>query len=713
MARVFANPFVWEDSKYQRDINPLKHAVEDSAKFLSVSTGYDLAYCEEYVRKSLRPGGQFAFKDLPMTCLVRQENGDRVKVETTLTKYLGEAIKNKELIAPTLTTYVHPEVEESLLVQYIDNNIKLRSAAKKEEFKFKAVGDAINAMIKNLEQTGRKLSNNAISGGHVSDSTPIYNPTAHSTLTSNCRSTSGYGNANNEKFLSGNRHYFNHHIVLNNIVSIINHTDYDKLKAVMEKYQLHYPTHAEVLSCIHYSVQLYWRDDRHWAKIERLVKCLSPLECAAFVYTGDLYHLMKYNNAFVRNMFSRFVVKATGPHADPIAAIKAAPDAYVNLAHLICRQEVKGIGKDYTKARDPMDVQTLANTVENLQNVVMDYADLIDCLWVTTNLPASVAHFPTSIRRAALTSDTDSTIFTVQDWVIWYKGELSFDDEATAVANTAVFLAASTIYHILAIMSANFGIVTSRIHQIEMKNEFYFPVFVPTQQGKHYYAAMTVQEGYVFSEHEIEIKGVQLKNSNSPKPIREAATAMMEEIMERVMRGEKLQLAYFLKKVADIEREIVRSIRAGEPTYLRAGSIKDAESYTKNADESPYAKHEFWQRVFGPQYGEMPPPPYNTMKFSLTTDTATKFKNWLNGLENQDFAQRMREYCISRGKALISSLDLPSEILMNSGFPKEIMDVIDYRKIVGDICRVMYLILETLGVYMYDQKVKRLVSDYY
>ena len=114
-----------------------------------------------------------------------------------------------------------------------------------------------------------------------------------------------------------------------------------------------------------------------------------------------------------------------------------------------------------------------------------------------------MVYFPDSIRRSAITSDTDSTIFTVQDWVIWHKGKVEFSEGATALATSVViYLHRKTITHVLARMSANFGIETERIHQIAMKNEFKFDVFVPTQVAKHYYALISCQEGNVFDFEE-------------------------------------------------------------------------------------------------------------------------------------------------------------------------------------------------------------------
>lgn len=720
------NVFVRPTETYKRDIDVLKHYVNDTANFLHISTGKPLEACKQFVINNIKPGGKFEFKDPKLTYLQRNEVGDRVKMETTLHRYLGDSVKKQELIAPTLTTYLHPKVKSSLLATYIDANIKARSRAKKIMFVAKAAGNMHLHALKNIEQTNRKLSNNAISGAHVSPSTPLYNKTAHATLTSNCRTTSGYGNANNEKFLSGNRHYFNHHIVLNNIVSIVGHTDYNALKAVIDKYRINYPSVQDTLDCIQYSSQLYWRDAKSFAKVQALVAKLTPIQRAAFVYTGDFYHLMKYNNDLVLAFIRQLSTRVCGVHEDPLKQIQNAPDDHVNLGHQICSKETAGIGKDYSKIEGTPAIHTLALTICNIAQTIETYGDLIRALWVTDNLPASVSHFPDSIRRSALTSDTDSTIFTVQDWVFWYNGgqnfretwdqwysgERVFNEESMSVAATMIFLASATITHVLAIMSANFGIIQERLHRIAMKNEYKFDVFVPTQLGKHYYAMKSVQEGYVFTEHEMEIKGVYLKSSNAPREIIAQAAAMMEDIMQSLMKKGSLSILKYIKEVADTERRIIASIKRGEFTYLRAGSIKDAESYTAEEELSPYQHHRFWNDVFGPKYGTMPDPPYATVKVSVVTDTPRAFKNWLDSIQDRDLAERLMSWCARSGKNKITTMHLPTDLMVN-GIPSEVNQVVAYRKIVTDIVKIMYLILETLGVYTMEKKVMRLLSDQY
>jgi len=707
------NPFVLNKSDYKRDIDLLKHYIHQTSTYLSTMTGKSFDDCKKWVIGNLSPGGKFEFIDPNITYLERQDNGDRIEKKGTLLKFINDSIEQEDLIAPNFTCYTNPNKNQSILVNFIDDNVKARSMAKKAMFKAEIEGNKHLQTLKKIEQGNKKISNNSISGGHVSSSTVLVNKTAHSTLTSNCRSTSGNGNANNEKLLSGNRHYWNPNIVISNIISIICNSDYEKIQKVIEKYNLVYPSQNDVLECITYSTNLYWKNKHAINRIKLLISKLTPLQRACFVYTSDLYHIKKHNDSFVREFISNLISKKSPIDGfDAESNLNNTREEYHNLVKLFYPVEMKGKSLKDVKGTDLYN--EISATVKNVNDTIVDYADFIDAFFVTNNLPASLAYFPTSIRRAALTSDTDSTIFTVQDWVSWYNhGKITFDDTGTSVAACMIFLAAESITHVLAKMSANFGIEEKRIHQVAMKNEFYFPVFVPTQVGKHYFAGISAQEGNLKKELEMEVKGVHLKSSNVPKVIMKQAEEMMEGIVQTVIDGKKISLLEHLRKVADVERQIEKSLIAGESTYFRKNQIKIAAAYTKGETESPYQHHLFWNEIFSDKYGTVSEPPYTCLKISVDLSSTTLLRAWLAKIKDREIANKLDVWLKRTGKTSVRSFLLSEELVKRTGIPEEIVLAMDIRKTVFDISSVFYIILETLGYYVVNKKITRLVSDEY
>lgn len=706
------NPFVLKTEEYKRDINVIEHYIDDNAWYLSKMTKRPYEHCREYVIRNMKPGGRFEFKDPKVMYLHRDEHGDRSQKAMGFSKFLRDVVQNRELIAPTFTTYLHPSVRESLLVPYIDENVAMRAAAKKEEFIAMQNKNSLRRTLKKIEQMLRKIRNNAISGSHVTPSTPMYNPTGHSTLTSICRSTSGYGNANNEKFVAGNRHYWSPGITTNNIISIVNHTNYELMEEAMKVFGIRYPSAEETISCIKYSTDLYWDSRRHQKQIEQLIYRLSPAERAAVVYTGDLFHLMLCNENVVRDFITKLGTRIGVPHPEADRIINNCHGDNLELAMQLCPNETRG--KNFEDLKGTEQYAIVASTVEHVEQVLTEYKLFIRAFFVTVNMPASMAHLPKSIRRVALVSDTDSTIFTVQDWVIWHQGKLAFDEPAHAVSAVMIFLASQTITHILARMSANYGIETKRLHQITMKNEYKFDIFVPTQVAKHYYAVKSVQEGNVKDELEEEIKGVHLKNSNVAKDIIKEAQAMMRSIMDAVMAGEMINLSSKLRQVADAERRVVETIRRGDSDFFKTTQIKNADSYTKEKENSPYQHYTFWNEVFGPKYGMVDAPPFGVLKISVDLNSNMKMKHWMANMKDRELAARLERWRERDGKnRCITTFQVPQSIVMSNGIPDEIFQMIDYRRIVLDTTKVFYLVLETLGHYSLNKRITRLCMDEY
>ena len=377
---------------------------------------------------------------------------------------------------------------------------------------------------------------------------------------------------------------------------------------------------------------------------------------------------------------------------------------------------LKGVEWKKLKPEIPYDHERLCKlgaTMENIQATLEKYRVFIETFFVSINVPASLAFLPTSIRRTALTSDTDSTIFTVQDWVQWKTGKMLVNDETNAVSATMIFLAAESITHILARMSANFGIETKRIHQVAMKNEYKFDVFVPTQVGKHYFAYIGCQEGNLYIDYDMEVKGVHLKSSNVPAPIMKKAENMMRSIMDAAAKGEKISIAEKLEEVAEIERSIIKSAMAGESDYFRSQQIKSAGSYSKEPEQSPYVHYLLWQRIFADKYGRVDEPPYSVFKVPVHLPNAKAIQAWLANIEDQHIRTELEGYFKETGRKTISTFMLPQQRLAVHGVPKELVQVMDLRRTVLDCTAVFYLILETLGWYCLDDKISELASDFY
>lgn len=711
--------FVRRPEEYRRNIDPLRAFQRDATVFLTKHSDRSPSEIRAFVERTLDAETGTHVKIPQARVLVRDKTGDRKVELMRFDRFLTDVQERNRILTPTMTVYEDPNVLRSMLGDYLADNLKRRKAAKHEMFVAQQAGDLIRRAIKNSEQNTLKIKNNSMSGAHSSPHTILYNKSSHSTLTSTCRTATSYGNANNEKFLCGNRHYYSPDVVINNITSIITLTDLAAVKASCDSWQLRLPTVEETMACITRSTEPYWRHPERMAQIERYVNRLTDIERAAFVFVGDFYHTAQVNPEFVRGFLGRLSAKAAMPMGGttPDEAVKAERKSWVKqmdanltaFVSMLCGNELKG--------RQIPDIDTgsheygiLAQTAKDAIATLDVYADFIRAFWVTDNMPSSVYFLPSIVRQGAITSDTDSTIFTVQYWPKWYRGTIDFTDESVAIANTLVFFSAETIRHILALFSANLGANVKEIHRLSMKNEYYFPVFCLTSRAKHYFAYMSAQEGNVLKELATETKGVALRSSNAPPAINQAAGNLQKFIMDSVMRGEKISLRRVLRAVAKIEESISDEIKAGGFKLLNSKAIRTREAYT-NPESSNWAHYDLWENVFAPKYGPAPPPPYVAISVNLTTDNRSRYREWVAQIPDRALAARMDAWMEKMGRKDIGVMLLPHASLVSHGLPEEIIPAANIRGLIIQTMAPFYLTLETINYFARNKNNTRLVSD--
>jgi len=220
------NVFVLKSHEYTRKLNAVGDYVEQQAKFLSVMESIPFEEAKEFIAENIKPNGLFPIKNPKIKCVRKDENGDRYEDDTsTLLQYLKETFAGEEIMAATFTTFMPHKRKMSYISQYVEEAFPKRKALKKRQFQMKQMGNAVGEAFANNGQNNIKRSINSISGASSLPSTPIYCISMHPVLTSNCRMTSGYANANNEKLLGGNRHYHSADVTINNLAALTTNID--------------------------------------------------------------------------------------------------------------------------------------------------------------------------------------------------------------------------------------------------------------------------------------------------------------------------------------------------------------------------------------------------------------------------------------------------------------------------------------------------------
>ena len=711
------NPFVLEKKQYKRNLDLLKGYFSQNTLFLHKMTGQPKEVATKFLRKRLSRGGSFPLRDPNMLILKQESPGNRVKDEMTLLTYVKTVTDSKRILSPSMVCYENPEVLKSPTAKFVEAGIAGRKKAKNEMFQAKIAKNKTLEKIKNSEQNAKKIAINSLSGMHGFSGNILYVKSGHSSLTSMCRTATGYGNANNERLLAGARHYHTVDIALANMLVLLDTQPYEEFDAVIQQYNMVYPTVEETAACIRRSTDMYWRNEKQFQKLVDFIVRLDPIERAIIVYTGDMHHIAQYNDHVVRGFFDDIIAydPSTRVHeiVDPKGYLDKVDGDTVTLGIYLNAEVMRGTSlKDLNDAGKVDDIMLVAQSVRQIEVTLQKYFDFIRVMLTPKALPPTVANIKGILRRVVLASDTDSTIFTTQDWVEWYSGENRRSKAGDGAWYTATYIACQCIVHVLAMFSANMGVVEYDLHRLSMKNEYAFPGFALTSRAKHYYASRSAQEGNVYAEQDMEIKGVALRSSAVPPDVIKSAKKFMKEVLDMADSGEQFHLNYLYHKVWVWEQDIYNSIKNGEHKYLKTGQIQ--ESYA-NLETSNYRHYILWNEVFGDKYGKVDAPPYSVIKVPLRIRNKTDMKEWMEHIDtvDKDFGARMAKYCLEKNRDQIATLLLPQQILAGMGMPEEVMAFIDIRRLTYEILESFYMILESLGIFQVDTNYVRLISDIY
>lgn len=703
---ISENPFLLPEVEYQRDIDVKKGYIQQVAKYLSLQLKRPYEDMLKYVLAKVAKGGLFAFKDPAMRQLIRKARGHRIQDETTFLGYIEEIRESERIVSPSLVVYERPEVERSVTAEWLDDNIAARKRSKKAMFELKQIGELMKSALADYDQNARKIRINSVSGMRGFQGNPLFLATGHSSLTSMCRAAAGYGNATVERFMAGSKHYHSPEIAKANLVAIITIENLSRVQKVIDEYKLVYPTVDDVMDMVDRSSSLYWVIPNENAIIREMVCGMTQLERATVCYSGDMYHLAKFNPEVVRDLMGEMIainIEGMG-QVDTDAILKTVDTTAIAYINALCANILKGSTHKLVRENNPEGWQIIGRTAQRFKEASAKYASLITNLFAPKHLPPTVAALKGIQRRVCLAADTDSSIFTTEYWVEWYTGHLKRGEIEDRIWYLTTYMSCQCIAHSLAMLSANVGVERSQLFRLAMKNEYAFPVFALTNLAKHYFSFMSMREGNVYEENELEIKGVELRGSTVPKHILKAAEEMMNNIATHVNEGRKMNAGKLLRFVADHEMETIQSIKRGEYKYLRSAQIKP--------DSNKMLHHELWQDVFAPKYGISVAPPYPCVKVTSELVNKTKVREWLESMEDQELAKRMAAWMIKYNRKDISTFYLPTQVIKSSGLPIELQEAANVRKLAYQINSGFYRILESCGLNLVDRNYHRLVFDF-
>lgn len=690
---------------YKRNINPITNYKNQMSLYISKMRGIPIDQAQKIVVDIINKN----MKNPTVKFFQRENFQDRVVAQQSLLGYINDSITNDTIMVPTFTVYVNPNVKKSIIGEFLSTNVKKRNISKRQAQEAKNNNNIVLYINKNNEQKVLKSYNNSASGAFAQESCILYNKSAHSSLTTTTRTVSSIGNANNEKFVAGNRYYDSVNTVLNNCLYILDQANINSIKSVVDKYNLHQPTTDDTIKVLKYSSDLYWQDNDSYERIVRpFLDKLNGYERAAICYIGDFYHLRVFNNDFIRYFIDNLCQTST--NSEPVEGVEdkleVMNEDLLNLCHLLFFYEVKGLGKNYHKFTNKQLLYDMYHTANNIIHILNNYKDLIQALFINNIIPNNNNKIKLMRRRVVVLSDTDSTCFSTDEWVKWYNNDkFEINKKNIQVSSIVAYLCTQTIKHLLAMISANMNIPKDKLTLLGMKNEYMWLVHMPSEVVKHYVAYTAMQERSVYEKEELEIKGVHYINSAIPPNIINDFKDYVKSLFNDYVKYGSLSASKVLLKCIDFELNIINSIVENKDyALLKRSKIKDANAYAQEADKSPYQRHTLWQDVFEFKYGTIQNPPYNVIKIPTIVTSKQKLTNWLNTITDEELKIKLHQWLTKYKKDTLPTIYLNEDYVNTRGIPEEIKSIINYDRIVLDLTSPYRLLIESLGFILTEDK---------
>ena len=682
MDRIFG----LDDDEYVRDLDIVGWSIKQTAEGIAAINDIPVEKAIELITAKIT-NKEVKLYDRKVNLWVRGKNGDRAEVRTTMPKLIKMIDKGGKLLSPTFTVYDNHAERLSPRTDDIQTGFDARQDYKTLAKKASAVGDSTGVNVNNGNQNSKKTLINSDSGAAVSASTPLHYKTIHPSLTSLCRASTAICTATAERCLGSNKNYFSIDAIEEDILALLSSTDSNAMMNTVTSYNLHIPTHDECIEVMEESRKYYFTSMKPMETIYKLLRSLNPMQRCAYVYTGNLFMLLKMNKEKVRVIFDGIL---TSYYDDvQIYGVESGKDldGYQHL--LLTKMELWGLDR--------------AQALNRFWSFFGEHRQFFMTFLNTPYHQVHLGNQDTAVRKVVPIGDTDSTFTTVQLFSrMYYDTEILTLDE-NPLFDVLVYITSAVFWHELRRYTARMGISKEWRDNIEMKSELAMPSLLMTVVAKTYHCYVSNIEGYHYGEdrRKFEMKGKRFHGGALPANIIKPLKQTMEDNLIRVSKGEKVSREDVVSKVIELEQSIINGIANGED-WFDGVNIKPKEEVGERWGSLPPAWGEFWDVMWGDTHGKAPLDTYRAVKVPLILGSNKSILTWIYGLRpgaKELYEKWLRDTGKKPGHAL-NTIYVPVSSLVEYGIPKEILDNINYPSICHGVLDGWYLYLQSMNIFI-------------
>jgi len=595
------------------------------------------------------------------------------EAKLTLNQVLNWIQKSKPLITESGVFFYPKDKKRNVNAEIIkEGMLDLRDIHKKEKFEAKKAGDTFKEAVKQKQQLNDKKAANSGYGAEGQSSSFLYNMHSAMSVTASGRGQISTACQCFDNLLSDNVKFFNMDEFFTWVDHIINEqpewkfNTYKCIDRIPSKKQF---VKRFTNKFLHYS--LYDK-----SMIEKVYDSLSEELMLRVYYKTNLREFLL--NRKIANMFRK-----------------------------IAREDVEFI--------NPNEIpEVLANRVVKLSDVLVEFI----------NYRYSVFRYEdrTKYQKRAnvVVMDTDSTMVYFGDiyryivtnimGIQLYLTKEEQDNFTARILNTLSYFTTASIKQTLYNYTSNVNIAEADKKFIKMKNEYYYKRMLITFAKKSYIGLMARQESHIFTEPELDVKGVNFFKSTAS----EATTKFIydEILMNQLLvpKDDKVSLKRTYKKIYEFQRQIADKIKDGDMGFLKRGiRVKSKDAYAKPLSIGQYKAVYVWNKINSDKDRIELPSTVTIVKVNLKTrQDVGKLAPWTDVYEKVmdlfnndpaigdywDIDKITKEKKLVKGKG-IKAIALPNEY---DEVPEWILEVIDVETLVADNMNLFAQLYRPLGM---------------
>ena len=652
---------------------------------------------------------------------------DREPVTMPIDAYLELANATDSTISPSLTCYTKDIVPVD--GKYMEYNKEKRAIIKEQASDALGEKRYDDFATLNASQKTKKIKNNAYTGGASLLHLPYASHTHHYTFTSVTSMMTGNANTIAERFMGGNRIYYDLQSVIDEINLIVNNMDLAEWED-FKKLNVHIPTIKEVIQIIKHSTSLYF--ELPVSVIKRYLKTFSDIELMAIAYTGDFFHFDKYNPTFSADFLAKAIEKVVSKSLDDfdLELLNSQDTTEMTHLHKIFADELTGIKLGYEQHAGTTLGSSLTVTLKHFRKVINEFAPILKPICNVNFLYVNVQRSKEAIHKVVPLSDTDSSTPIAHYWTLrsmyitskslytsFTNGNRNPDmaklyaieqKKASPMASLFSMLTSYQTKHHLRMFASNMNVTRNKWDTLEMKPEFLFDVFAPLSISKHYAKLTSIKECFVYEDKmkEIEVSGVGLIANNASDRtlnkqhellhyIKDSAlnkTVAYEDVLNKIYEYEESTIA-----IANGKQIIEDGKKIDINELLSLVRVNSKDEYAK-----PLASLFFARMLYEPlaeKYGSggLDDTTYG-YTLPLTLSKRVDIVNWLSTLEPK-LAKSFEKIIFKEGKKkAIGRIFIPKEAFELHGVPTEILPILDTTKLTAQAFKPVHTASLLLGV---------------